>query len=88
MEEVARFGDETRLRLRQASQKLTAEELNRAIDGYAGRTNGHELLHQVLSHTAHHLRQLYAMLRMIGVEPASPLKVEDFGRIRLPKELW
>jgi len=88
MEEVARFGRETRLRLREAAQSLTASELDRPIDGYAGRTNAYELLHQVLSHTSHHLRQLYAMLQMIGIEPSAPLKEEDFEGIPMPKELW
>jgi uncharacterized damage-inducible protein DinB len=88
MEEVARFGEETRERVVEASKRLTAEELARPIDGYAGRTSGHELLHQVLSHTAHHLRQLYAMLRMIDVEPTAPLPVDGFRDIPMPKELW
>ena len=88
MQAVAKYGEETRTRLREASGKLTQEELSRTIDGYAGRTNGHELLHQVLSHTAHHLRQLYEMLRMVGVEPDSPLKPGDFEGIPMPNELW
>ncbi len=88
MKEVAQFGEETRTRLRQASQEMAPEDLARPIDGYAGQTNGHELLHQVLSHTAHHLRQLYEMLRMIGVEPIAPLKDDNFKGIPMPKELW
>jgi len=88
MEAIARFGEESRKRLTEASPRLTAEILARPIDGYAGQTNGHELLHQVLSHTAHHLRQLYEMLRTIGIEPMSPLKEEDFTGIAMPKELW
>lgn len=88
MEEVARFGRETRLRLSAAAKSLTASQLDRTIDGYAGKKNGHELLDQVLSHTAHHLRQLYEMLRILGVEPANPLKQEEFKGIPMPKELW
>ena len=88
MEEVARFGEQTRRRLRDASGRLSAGEFGRPIEGYAGPTNGHELLHLVLSHTAHHLRQLYAMLRMVGVEPAAPLQGEDFKGIPLPEQLW
>ncbi|MEK7341666.1 MAG: DinB family protein [Candidatus Binatota bacterium] len=88
MEAVARFGEESRKRLKDASSMLSAAGLGRPIEGYAGQTNGHELLHLVVSHTAHHLRQLYAMLRMIGVEPAEPLKEEDFKGISMPKELW
>lgn len=88
MEEVARFGEETRAHLKESSKSFSAKELNRPIEGYAGPTNGHELLHLVLRHTAHHLRQLYEMLRMIGVEPDNPLQEKDFSRIRMPHELW
>ena len=88
IEAVAEFGEESRARLAQAAKRLTPEELRRSIDGYAGETDGHQLLHQVLSHTAHHLRQLYAMLRMIGIEPVNPLKERDFEGIPMPKELW
>lgn len=88
MEEVARFGEKTRERLRAASKNLTAEALNRVIQSYAGETNGHELLYSVLNHTAHHLRQLYEMLRSLGVEPSDPLQAEDFRGISMPKELW
>lgn len=88
MEEIALFGQETRARLRDAAERLTAADLNRPIAGYAGATNGHKLLHQVLSHTAHHLRQLYDLLRRIGVEPDTPLEEKDFQGISMPKELW
>lgn len=88
MEEVARFGEESRARLREAAKNLTAEELNRSIDGYSGQTDGHELLHHVLAHTAQHLRQLYECLRMIGAEPANALKEEDFKGISIPQNVW
>jgi hypothetical protein len=88
MEDVARFGEQCRDRLREAVKTLGRAELDRAIDGYAGKTDGHELFHLVLSHTGHHLRQLYAMLGMIGVEPADPLNEEDFRGIPMPEALW
>jgi hypothetical protein len=88
MEELARFGEECRSRVRQAAKKLSRAELDRPIDGYAGKTDGHELFYLVLSHTGHHLRQLYAMLDMIGVEPAQPLGAKEFAGISMPKDLW
>jgi hypothetical protein len=88
MEEVARFGEECRARLHQAAQELSPADLSRTIDGYAGKTDGHELFYLVMSHTAHHLRQLYEMLRMIGVEPAERLGDKDFEGISMPKDLW
>jgi hypothetical protein len=88
MEEVARFGEEVRRRLTEAQANLTAADFDREIDGYAGQTNGNELLHQVLSHTAHHLRQLYEMLRMIEVEPVQPLQQKEFEGISMPTTLW
>ena len=88
MEEVARFGAEVRRRLAEAGTNLTTADFDRDIDGYAGKTNGNELLYQVSSHTAHHLRQLYEMLRMIGVNPDKPLGEDDFQGIQMPKALW
>jgi uncharacterized damage-inducible protein DinB len=88
MEEIARFGEKTGARLREAAKNLLAEELDQPIDGYSGQTDGHELLHHVLAHTAQHLRQLYECLRMIGVKPADPLQEEDFKGISMPQDLW
>jgi len=88
MEEVARFGEQCRDRVRRAGNDLKRDDLDRPIDGYAGRTDGHELFHLVLSHTAHHLRQLYAMLSMVGVEPVEPLGPDDFRGIPMPENLW
>lgn len=88
MAALAEFGDQTRSRLRAAAKEFTESVLARPIEGYAGPTNGHELLHHVLSHTTHHLRQLYEMLRTIGVGPIRPLGEEDFKGIPLPTDLW
>ena len=88
MEEVARFGEEVHRRLAEAATNLTADDFDGDIDGYAGKTNGNELLYQVLSHTAHHLRQLYEMLRMIEIEPIMPLQPKDFEGISMPTALW
>lgn len=88
MEEVARFGEQCRDRLIRAAGDLSRAELERPIDSYAGPTSGDELFYLVLSHTAHHLRQLYEMLRTIGVEPSHPLGKNEFAGISMPKELW
>jgi uncharacterized damage-inducible protein DinB len=88
MEEVARFGETTRARVQAAHKDVSKDELDRTIQSYAGETNGHELLYSVVSHTAHHLRQLYQMLRSLGIEPADPIGEECFRGISMPKELW
>jgi hypothetical protein len=88
MQDVARFGEQCRDRVRRAGNDLKRADLDREIDGYAGKTDGHELFHLVLSHTAHHLRQLYDMLGRIGVKPVEPLRAEDFRGIPMPENLW
>ena len=88
MEEIAQFGEETCARLRRWSQSINPQDLDRPIDAYSGRTNGHELLHHVLGHTAHHLRQLYDCLHKLGVNPSNPLKEDDFSGIKMPQDLW
>ncbi len=88
MEEVARFGEETRSRLHHWSKTIGPQELDRTIEAYSGKTNGTELLHLVLAHTAHHLRQLYDCLNKLGVTPRDPLGEEDFRGIKMPQNLW
>ncbi|HEY1269926.1 MAG TPA: hypothetical protein VGH16_21895, partial [Candidatus Binatia bacterium] len=88
MEDVASFGELCRDRVRRAGIDLKRGDLDREIDGYMGKTDGHELFHLVLSHTAHHLRQLYDMLGRIGVKPADPLGIEDFRGIPMPENIW
>jgi uncharacterized damage-inducible protein DinB len=88
MDEVAQFGEETRSRLHRWSKTIGSKELERTIEAYSGKTDGNELLHHVLAHTAHHLRQLYDCLSKLGVTPRDPLGEEDFRGIKMPQDLW
>ena len=41
-----------------------------------------------LGHSVHHLKQLYAYMGMMGLEPVTPLGAEDFASIAVPTELF
>ena len=47
-----------------------------------------ELLERTVWHAAQHLRQLYALLELMGLEPSNPLTEADFRGLPLPKEVW
>ena len=47
-----------------------------------------ELLDLALGHSAHHLKQLYEYMSLIGIEPESPLGQHDFEGIAVPTELF
>jgi hypothetical protein len=47
-----------------------------------------EMMDLALGHSVHHLKQLYAYMGMMGVEPVAPLRAEDFAGIAVPTELF
>lgn len=67
---------------------LTPRERERPVDAYYGRVPLSQALDLALGHTAHHLRQLYELLRGMGVEPDRPLTEGDLEGIALPSQLW
>lgn len=83
---IARYG--------QAVRESLAEWFRRpgawkgAVETYYGPQTGHELLERTTWHAAQHLRQLYALLEMMGVVPDRPLTETDFSGLPLPKALW
>jgi hypothetical protein len=42
----------------------------------------------IVSSSLHHLKQLYAYMGMMGLEPVAPLGAEDFAGIAVPTELF
>ena len=47
-----------------------------------------EMMDLALGHSVHHLKQLYAYMGMMGLEPVEPLGAEDFAGIAVPTELF
>jgi len=58
------------------------------VHTYYGPQTAGELLERTVWHAAQHLRQLYALLELMGLEPSNPLTEADFRGLPLPKEVW
>ena len=54
----------------------------------AGDRGGAELLDIIAGHTAHHLRQLYAVLEGFGIEPADRLEDSELPPEYVLTILW
>ncbi|MFQ5521046.1 MAG: DinB family protein [Candidatus Methylomirabilia bacterium] len=87
-EAIAAYGESVRSRLRQWHAKAATAVYARPVTTYYGMQSVHELLERTAWHAAQHLRQLYAFLGMMGIEPDRPLGEEDFKGLPLPEALW
>ena len=77
-EEVARNVEEVLRRVQAALSGPT----------YMGDKTAGEMMDLALGHSVHHLKQLYAYMGMMGLEPVEPLGAEDFAGIAVPTELF
>ncbi|MBI2862329.1 MAG: DinB family protein [Chloroflexi bacterium] len=86
--QIAAYGEGVLERVRKWLQGVSQAYLDQPLETYYGRTTigGHMPL--CLGHTGHHLRQLYANMRSIGIEPKNPLGESDFAGIMMPSQLW
>jgi len=87
-EEVARNVEEVLRRVKAALSGPTVINLDKRLDTYMGDKTAGEMMDLALGHSVHHLRQLYAYMGMMGLEPVDPLGAEDFAGISVPTELF
>ena len=87
-EAIAGYGERVRSRLRDWFSRAEAGVYARTVSTYAGPQSAHELLERTTWHAAQHLRQLYAFLEMMGIQPDRPLGDADFEGLPLPEALW
>ncbi|MFQ5898562.1 MAG: DinB family protein [Candidatus Methylomirabilia bacterium] len=87
-EAIARYGERVRSRLREWRARAESAVYARPVTTYYGAQTVHELLERTTWHAAQHLRQLYAFLGMMDVQPDEPLGDEDFKGLPLPEALW
>jgi len=83
---IAEYGQRVRERLADWWKRPDAYE--GAVHTYYGIQTAHELLERTVWHAAQHLRQLYTLLKDMGVTPQDPLNEADFQGLPQPKELW
>ena len=85
---IARYGEGVRARLKEWYHAAPAESFDWVVDTYYGPQTTWGLLERTTWHAAQHLRQLYALLEMLGVAPDRPMTDADFTGLPLPKALW
>lgn len=83
---IARYGQTVRERL--AEWLARPARCAGVVNTYYGAQSGTELLERTVWHAAQHLRQLYAFLEMMGIQPDQPLGDEAFKGLPLPDALW
>jgi len=83
---IARYGQKVRERLK--VWFLHPDPCAGWVAMDSGDQTGYELLGWTVWHAAHHLRQLYAFLRLMGKEPLDPLSEESFTGLPMPEDLW
>ena len=87
-EEIARYGEEVLRGVKSALAGDTARDLSRELDTYMGQKTAGELMDLALGHSAHHLKQLYEYMSLIGIELDARLGAADFEGIAVPTELF
>ena len=87
-EEVARNVEEVLRRVTAALSGPTMINLDKRLETYMGDKTAGEMMDLALGHSVHHLKQLYAYMGMMGLEPVTPLGAEDFASIAVPTELF
>ncbi len=83
---IARYGQTVRGRLAAWFARPGAWE--GVVETYYGPQTGYDLLERTTWHAAQHLRQLYALLEMMGIAPERPLAEKEFAGLPLPEALW
>ena len=87
-EQTARYGEDILHRVREALSGVQPLDQSKMLVTYMGTKTAGEMLDLALGHSAHHLKQLYEYMSLIGIEPDSPLGQDDFEGIAVPTELF
>jgi hypothetical protein len=87
-EEVARNVEAVLRRVTVALSGPNVINLDKRLETYMGDKTAGEMMDLALGHSVHHLKQLYAYMGMMGLEPVAPLGAEDFAGIAVPTELF
>ena len=87
-ERIARYGEAARAKVATWFAQIDEAAFARTIDADVGPRTLGQVLERTRSHAAQHLRQIYAFLEQIGVQPDRPLTAEDLRGIDLPEAVW
>ena len=88
-EEVATFGEETRVLLRTWWHDVGVfDPLDRVVESYQGIQSLLEYLERETWHTAQHTRQVMMFLEQLGITADRPLTADQLAGLPLPERVW
>jgi hypothetical protein len=68
--------------------RVTEDEAGHIIETERGEVTQHQMLDVIARHSAGHLRQCYAFLRQIGIEPSHEMSDAEMAPIDVQKSLY
>lgn len=88
-ESIARYGDGTRSALRERFFDAPDSAFEQVVETYAGPMRLADMVPWVTSHSSHHLRQIYDLMRrLLDITPDEPLAVEAMPEVTVLEKLW
>ena len=86
---IAEYGDQVRHDVTEFLSSGKDESFDRVVPAhYGGEVTVVELLNIILSHSTHHLKQVYWFMETeLGVKPENPASPKDFEGIITPEKL-
>lgn len=87
-EDVARYGQDVRERLRTWWTETPDRLLERKLSTYYGVQAAHDVFERTVWHSAQHCRQLAVVLERLGIPPERPLRAEQVQGLPMPEGLW
>ena len=87
-DDVARYGDETRAKLRMFAARAEDFAFRSPIRTYYGNPSAHYLLERSVWHSVHHMRQLREVLEQHGIVPAAAIDAALTSGLPMPDGVW
>lgn len=87
-ERIARYGESIQAKFQAWYRTVDPAAFERTIDADVGPRTLGQIMERTKSHAAQHLRQMYAFLGWMGIEPDRPLTEADLADVDLPDDVF
>jgi len=87
-EDVARYGEEIRGRVRMFAAGAADFDFLSPIGTYYGNPTAHYLIERSVWHSIHHTRQLREVIELHGIVPAAAIDAELTAGLPMPEGVW
>lgn len=85
---IALFGATVNARFEAWARCSTGENFSAQVPTYFGGTTRHEMLERTVWHSVQHIRQVAALLELVGIKPDQPLTLADIEGLPLTEKVW